>query len=469
MLLVVAGILIAVVGALAAPAAPAGAATDGSTRLGGIDVVQVAGLLDPPNVSLIRDTIRDANKRGATLVVLQIDSGGSVDIDLGPVLNQIDRSDVPVAAWVGPSGASGAGAAAVIVAASHASAVSPGSSIGPASPVSLSHPGSPNQAATRAVLIGLADQRGRSPEGAALVNRQRLGSKAAQEAGAVDGTAPTLGEFIVSLDGTTVSTAAGDVVLSTAKVVGEGQDRRRQFNQEVRFHKLTLGSQLVHTLTSPSIAYLLLIAGFALIIFEFFTAGIGLAGGTGALAVIGAFIGFSHLPVAWWGIALLAVAVIGFAIDVQAGGVATWSALGLVAAVVGSLGLYDGSSRLNLPWWVLLLVLVGLVLFMVGAMPAVVRSRYSTPTMGREGIIGEMGVAEADVAPEGVVVVRGARWHALTNRATPITAGANIRVVSVQGTVLEVEPEEGGARDYRDRARDRGRDRAAGRTSRKSS
>jgi membrane-bound serine protease (ClpP class) len=67
--------------------------------------------------------------------------------------------------------------------------------------------------------------------------------------------------------------------------------------------------------------------------------------------------------------------------------------------------------------------------------------------------VGETGLAEVDIAPEGVIVIRGARWRARTNRATPIHAGDEARVVAVEGLVLEVEPPEGGARDYRDRAR----------------
>jgi membrane-bound serine protease (ClpP class) len=95
-------------------------------------------------------------------------------------------------------------------------------------------------------------------------------------------------------------------------------------------------------------------------------------------------------------------------------------------------------------------------------MTAVVRSRFSTPTIGREAIVGEEGRAEVDVAPDGVVVIQGARWRARTNRATPIDAGDPVRVVAVEGLVLEVEPEEGGARDYRDRSgrRSRARGRA---------
>ena len=66
-------------------------------------------------------------------------------------------------------------------------------------------------------------------------------------------------------------------------------------------------------------------------------------------------------------------------------------------------------------------------------------------------MIGEDGVAEVAVDPDGVVLIRGARWRARTNRATPIEAGDPVRVVAVEGLVLEVEPPEGGAQDYRER------------------
>jgi membrane-bound serine protease (ClpP class) len=64
-----------------------------------------------------------------------------------------------------------------------------------------------------------------------------------------------------------------------------------------------------------------------------------------------------------------------------------------------------------------------------------------------------MGTAVADLRPEGTVSVREALWPARTNRATPVAAGDRIRVVSVEGTSLEVEPEVGGARDHRERRR----------------
>ncbi|HEX6312313.1 MAG TPA: NfeD family protein [Acidimicrobiia bacterium] len=429
---------------------PGALAGEGGSERPGIDVVQVEGLLDPPNASLVRSSIREADDQGSTMVVLQIDSGGAVDVDVDELVRVIRSSDVPVVAWVGPSGSDAKGATALLVEAAHVASVSSGSGIGPAAPLRLDHPNDPTATAVANELAALAAVSGRDPAGAREVARDRLSGDAATRAGAVNVVEPTLGELIVSLDGRVVVTAAGPEVLRTATVVGEGRDRRRQPNQDIRFDRLPLDGQVLHTLISPSIAYLLFVAGLALIVFEFYTAAIGLAGLTGAVCLVGACIGLSHLPVTWWALGLLMLAILGYAIDVQAGRTAAWTGIGTAALVAGSLTLYGGSSRLNPPWWVLVLVIVGTVLFMLGAMPTVIRSRFSTPTVGREGMIGEMGAAEVDVAPDGVVVIRGARWRARTNRATPVTAGDAVRVVAVDGLVLEVEPESGGARDYRD-------------------
>jgi membrane-bound serine protease (ClpP class) len=90
-----------------------------------------------------------------------------------------------------------------------------------------------------------------------------------------------------------------------------------------------------------------------------------------------------------------------------------------------------------------------MVLAMVSGMPAMVRTRFSTPTIGREWMIGEVGVAVGAVSPDGIVTVRDAPWRARTNRATPIEAGQSVRVTSIDGLLLEVEPIDGAAKDYR--------------------
>ena len=138
--------------------------------------------------------------------------------------------------------------------------------------------------------------------------------------------------------------------------------------------------------------------------------------------------------------------MVAFAIDVQTGVPRVWTGIGAGALVVGSFLLYDGVS---ISWITLLVGIGGMLLFMIGGMPAMVRTRFSTPTIGRDWMIGEEGEAVAAVAPDGVVRIRGALWRARTNRATPLAAGDPVRVVEVDGLLLEVEPLEGAAKDYR--------------------
>ncbi len=192
---------------------------------------------------------------------------------------------------------------------------------------------------------------------------------------------------------------------------------------EVHFRKLGLDAQLAHTLDSPWVAYFLFVAGLALIVFEFFSVGVGVAGFVGAVALIGGAFGFSHLPVVWWAVGLLLLGMFGMSIDVQARNLGPWTFIGAGSLVAGSIWLFGGSARLDPTWWVLVLVIGSTVVFMLSGMTAMVRSRFSTPTIGREDLVGEMGLAEADVDPDGVVRIRDALWRALDEPGHPHPRG----------------------------------------------
>jgi membrane-bound serine protease (ClpP class) len=145
----------------------------------------------------------------------------------------------------------------------------------------------------------------------------------------------------------------------------------------------------------------------------------------------------------------VAAGSVGFAVDVQAGAPRTWTLIGTLAVAVGSVGLVGGGIHPS-PF-AMAAAVVGTVLFMVAAMPAVVRARFSTPTIGRESMLGELGAALTDVSPEGTVELREAPWRARTNRATPIRAGEPVRVVGIDGLLLEVEPDGASTAEHRPR------------------
>ena len=113
------------------------------------------------------------------------------------------------------------------------------------------------------------------------------------------------------------------------------------------FRKLDLVQQLAHTLGAPWVAYFLFVAGLALMVLEFYTASVGIAGAVGALMLVGGCFGFSHLPVAPWAIGLLVLGMFGLAIDLQAGGLGPWTFIGGAALIAGSIWLYNGAGALK--------------------------------------------------------------------------------------------------------------------------
>lgn len=395
---------------LAAPAQ----AQDGGERAV-VDVVEVSGYLDPVLVEFLIDAIESAEDEGVEALVIQLNSPGSLvsAADLNALVSRVGGADVPVAVWVGPSGAEARGGAARLLEAAPLAGLAPRARVGPVGGVGTVGP-------EQALDLGLVDFDARDSS--------------------------VLRTFLISLDGREV----GGRAIETADF-DEGDDGGLEatLTIETRLAKLPFGPRLLHTVASPPIAYLLLCAGLLLLVFEFFTAGVGVAGVVGAVSLILASYGLAVLPTAPLGLALLVLGVFGFAVDVQTGAPRFWTGVGVVAFIAGSLLLFD--EGVDVGWLPLGAGVAGVVLLMVLGLPATVRSRFSTPTVGRSSMVGEMGEAVADVRPDGVVRVRDALWPARTNRATPIASGDRVRVVGIDGIRLEVEPETGGARDHRAR------------------
>ncbi|MCB0963428.1 MAG: hypothetical protein KDA98_09030 [Acidimicrobiales bacterium] len=425
------GAALATLGALLVLASPVGAQGSAPGQgecppgAGRASVIKVEGLIDPVMADFIERSVRDGEDAEVVAVVLQLDSSDAVVDDdvLVDLARTIHEATVPVAVWVGPSGSRARGGAAQLAGAAQLVGMAPGTRLGATGDLVV-----PDD------LL--------SPEFVEAADQLRTGTVNAEQAFELGLTsaedAPVIGEFLIDLP-----------CFETREVEVDGRTVREPVTTPV-FSSLPVQDQLFHTVASPPTAYLLLVIGLSLIIFEFFTAGVGVAGLVGAGSLVLSCYGLAILPVRPVALVLVAFAMFGFSIDVQTGVPRVWSVIAVASLIVGSLLFYDGFS---LSWITLLVGIGGTSLAMVGGMPAMVRTRFSTPTIGREWMIGEEGAAVTSVDPDGVVEVRGAPWRARTNRATPIAEGDGIRVVEVDGLLLEVEPLEGGAVDYREKRR----------------
>ena len=399
-------LLLVVVSVMSTPAA-ARAQAPGDPAAGPLDMVKVGGRIDPVLADFLEGALERAARDRATAVVIQLDSPGDLldDRRLERLASLIRESPVPVVVWIGPSGARAYGGAVRLLQAADVRAM-----------------------ATRTGV-------GRSPS-----VPETLAPEAARDRGVVEITTSTLRELVVALDGRRVDGA----VLRTVRPAPEGSEVGQVPAGEVRFARLGFLREVLHSAASPQVAYLLLSLGLALLVLEFFSAGVGIAGAVGVLLLALASWGLGVLPTTPAGLVLVLSGVLAMAVDVQAGSSRTWTALGLVAFTIGSKRLFG--EGLSPSWTGVAVVVAGMAAFMVSGMPSLLRSRFSTPTVGRYSMIGQMGSARTGIDPEGTVALAGGLWRARTNRATPIKSGDRVRVVAIDGLVLEVEPEEGGAR-----------------------
>ena len=429
--------------ALAAPSAGAQTTTTSPSSpattagpTGTVRVEQASGLLDAVLVHEIEQSITTAERTGAQALIIQLNSKGAVvgRAAIAALAARIHDAKVPVAIWVGPSGSRALGLSGQLLGAAAATGIAPGSRVG--------HFGEP-----LVVPGGAALQLGASAD---TLRRKTAGAVDARKLGVVrntlkEETVPTLRSMVNALNG--LSYQGRTVVTTEVVPAADGTTQTRLTNALV-LGKLGLVAQLMHTAASPPVAYLLMVIGLGLLLFEFFTAGVGVAGVVGAVCLVLSCYGFGALPVRGWALGLLIASFVAFAVDVQTGVPRFWTGVGIALFVVASLWLFRG---LSLSWVPLVAGVGGVLLTFLSGMPSMVRTRFATPTIGREWMIGTMGEAVTWVDPEGIVQVGEGKWRARTNRATPIAAGDRLRVVAIDGVTLEVEPEEGAARDHRER------------------
>lgn len=413
---------------------PADAADD----LAPVDVVEVSGLVDEIVADSIEDALDRAEGNGAQAVILQVNTKGAVvgRDRMAELLTRIEESKVPVAVWVGPSGSRALGLPAQMLAVADVTAMAPGTRIG--------RTGTLLEVDGARVSLGAAGDELRAGTLGFLEAREKGVLKFSTD----DRGVPVLRNMLYALDGV----EARGRTLDTVKDALDDSGQVVREATTVRFFKLGFVPRLLHTVSSPASAYLLLTIGLALLVFEFFTAGVGVAGLVGAGTLVLGSLGASALSMNGFALALFVLAMVAFSVDVQVGIPRFWTGVGLVLFTTASLILFRPVDGLSMrPSWLTLTVgVVGVALTFVVGMPSMVRTRFGTPTIGRDGLVGSIGSAVGAIDPVGVALVDGAQWRARTNRATPLSDRAELRVTGIDGVTLEVEPVEGGARDYRE-------------------
>lgn len=433
-LALVAGLVPALAGPLASPAL---AQADPATS---VDLVEVTGVIDQPSADYLLARLQGAQDDGVQAVVIQLDTPGGLDVAMRSITEAMLNSRIPVVVWVAPRGARAASAGTFIAYAAHLAYMAEATEIGAASPVNLGGGDTLDAKVTNdaaAYIRALAQANDRNAEWAedAVTQAASISSAEAVDIGVVNGSASSLGDLLRIMDGQQVELADGGT--TTLETWDEAAGAPAV---TIRFQEMNLVQRLLHAVTTPDVAFLLLLVGMFGLIFELYNPGIGLAGIIGGVCLLLGFYALSVLPTNWVGVLLVVLAVVFLLVDVHTAGLGVWTAGGVASLVAGALLLFSGAApALRLDLWVIGAALFGTLVFFISVMTAALRVRLRRPITGQEGIIGQIAEARTDIAPEGTVFTNGTLWRARTME-TGIAAGAKVEVKATEGLVLLVEP-----------------------------
>lgn len=416
--------------AVAGPVA-GGAAAQAATE---VRVIEVEGPIDRPLLGYLEERLSEAERAGA-IVVLQLDTPGALGQDGVALAQRVARLEVPVLTWVGPVPAKASGGGLLLMLASSLAAVSPGSQTGPLLPVDVLHPDEGAEGLRRQIE-GWLLARGREVDLDAL--GRPLPAQEALRVGAAQVAAYTVLELLREVDGMTVRTPAGEVVLQTRVATTEAEADERTV--DLRFEEPGVIGRVFHAVATPSMVYFLLVLGLAAIAFELTQPGFGFAGFSGVALVLLAVYGLTVSVPSWPGLGLLLLGIGLLMLDVRLRRLAwpTWS--GLAAFGAGSIlawGSVDPAIRIS-PWLIGGAVFASL-LYYGFALTVALQSRDRVVGTQR-GLVGLVGEARGRLAPDGPVFVKGALWRGRTD-GDPIEAGTPIRVRGVDGLILRVAPD----------------------------
>lgn len=344
---------------------------------GYVEVFEVSGLLDQVLASALEDSITDAQTSGANALILQLNSKQAVipNERLVSIGQAFMNSSIPIEVWVGPSGSTAQGKVAQLALVADSLGVSIGSSIGKTGEIVFS------EREFGPVLIEktnlLSDDILQWDEAieADLVQCERvlvdeLGKTLTEKEQLARCANPTLGDFLVNRDS------------FISEVIETDAGPRLSPLTKTKINRLNLIDQLMHTVASPPITYLLLVSGLALLLFEFFSIGIGIAGVIGAISVALSSYGLTILPIRPWALLLIFFSMIAFAIDIQTVVPRIWTLIGQVMFTVGTIFLYN-QTNVQMSWIPMSVGIIGMLVLMARGMPIMIRGRFATTQIER--------------------------------------------------------------------------------------
>jgi membrane-bound serine protease (ClpP class) len=397
--------------------------------------IVVNDTIQPITDEFIGRALAEAKNSHAEALLIEINTPGGLVESTREIIEKIVDSSVPVIVYVTPSGSRAASAGFFILESADIAAMAPGTNTGAAHPVTLG--GSKMDDVMKqkiendlaAFMRSVASRRGRNVDVAESAVRQSK-SFTEQEALSnklIDYVAASEDDLFRQIAAKPIKRFDGKTV--TLNLVG----------QPVRPFEMTLKQRILDYLMDPNVAFILLAIGLLSLYVEFNHPGAVVPGTVGVVFILLAIFALNLLPVRFAALALIVGSFALFALEAKfvTHGVLTTG--GIVLLTLGGLLLVDAPiPEMRVRFLTALGVSAPLGVITAFLMTVALRARRNKVVTGAQGLIGEIGVTQSPLVPEGKVFVHGEIWNAISS--TPVPIGSKIVVRKVDGLQLEVAP-----------------------------
>lgn len=398
-----------------------------------VDVATYEGVINPVAAEYLAQAIADAAKDHAEALVIRLDTPGGLDTSMRMIIKEMSASEVPIIVYVSPVGARAASAGVFITLAAHIAAMSPGTNIGAAHPVSMGGGEMDKEMKKKvendaaAYIKSIAEKHGRNVQWAEDAVRESVSATETEavKLKIIDLIADDLTALLAAVDGKTVETVTGKHILQTKSAA-------------LKKIPMTGRLKILNALSDPNIAYILMLLGTYGLIFELSNPGAILPGVVGAICIILAFYSFQALPINYAGLLLILAAIIMFIAEIKVPSYGLLTVGGVISMVLGSLMLIKTDlPSMQVSLWVILPTALATAGFFVLVVGMALKIRKRKPVTGIEGFIGLSGIAKTKIHPKGQVLIQGELWEAVSTE--PIREGETVKVTGVEGLKLHIK------------------------------
>ena len=398
-----------------------------------VEVLTVDGIIVPVIADYIDRGISQAEKNGATVCIIELDTPGGLLDTTEEMVQRIMNADVPVVVYVSPKGAWAASAGTFITLSAHIAAMTPGTTIGAAHPVAGGGEEIPEDQMKKIVEFSakwmrtIAEERGRNMEEAelAVTESKSFTDVDALEYNLIDLRADNLENLISQIDGWEVTLASGEeVVIDTTDYV----QTRNEMNAIEQF---------LQTISDPNIAYILFTLATIGLITEISNPGLVFPGVAGGISLFLAFYSLGVLDAYWGGIALLLLAVGLFIAEYFTTAFGLLTAGGIASLVMVSLILFSESPGIEVDRGLIIGVTAGISAFAIFVIGAIIRGQRRRKATGAEGMIGKIAIAKTPLDPTGTVLTQGELWTAASEGGR-VAPGEEVIITKVEELKLWV-------------------------------